>query len=476
MSGKTLSIISFSIVSIIGIIFLGWWHTLYPYKELMVHIPGMDGRAIFIKPTKEDVVIGKYFKHFEDITYNLPGSWPRFRGSYFDNRSREGAVIRSKWENINPEILWSVELGEGHAGPAVHRGRVYLLDYDESKRSDVLRCLSLKNGREIWRRWYSVKLKRNHGMSRTVPAVTDEYVVTIGPKCHIMCVDALSGDFKWGVDLEKEYSTEVPMWYTAQCPLIDNSIAVIAPGGTALMIGVDCKTGEVLWETPNPDKWKMSHSSIMPMVLEGKKMYVYCALGGIFGVAAEGSDRGKMLWKSSEWNNAVIVPSPVIFSDGRIFVTAGYGAGSMMLKVDKIRENFTVKIINSWSPKESLACEQQTPILYNGYLYGILPKDAGPNRMQFVCYNPDGGLVWASGKMNLFGLGPFILADDKFFILKDDGVLTVAEASSNAYKPFVSYKLLDGRDAWAPLAIAGRRLLLRDSKKLVCIDVGIRGE
>ena len=48
------------------------------------------------------------------------------------------------------------------------------------------------------------------------------------------------------------------MW--VQCPLIDRQTAVIAPGGRALMIGVDCATGEILWETPNPDGWKMSHS------------------------------------------------------------------------------------------------------------------------------------------------------------------------------------------------------------------------
>ena len=27
-------------------------------------------------------------------------------------------------------------------------------------------------------------------MSRTVPAVTDKYVVALGPKCHVMCLDA----------------------------------------------------------------------------------------------------------------------------------------------------------------------------------------------------------------------------------------------------------------------------------------------
>ena len=57
--------------------------------------------------------------------------------------------------------------------------KVYLLDYDEEKKADALRCFSLENGIELWRRWYSIKVKRNHGMSRTIPAVTEKYVVKI---------------------------------------------------------------------------------------------------------------------------------------------------------------------------------------------------------------------------------------------------------------------------------------------------------
>jgi outer membrane protein assembly factor BamB len=75
------------------------------------------------------------------------GSWPRFRGAAFDNASRETVPLAESWPAGGPPGLWSVELGEGHAGAAVSDGRVYLLDYDEGSESDVLRCLSLADGR-----------------------------------------------------------------------------------------------------------------------------------------------------------------------------------------------------------------------------------------------------------------------------------------------------------------------------------------
>ncbi|MFO7823111.1 MAG: hypothetical protein R6V72_04175, partial [Cyclobacterium sp.] len=74
------------------------------------------------------------------------------------------------WPEAGPKRIWEIELGEGYAGAAIHKGRLFILDYDESKGADVLRCLSAETGEEIWRRWYKIKIKRNHDISRTVPA------------------------------------------------------------------------------------------------------------------------------------------------------------------------------------------------------------------------------------------------------------------------------------------------------------------
>jgi len=202
-------------------------------------------------------------------------------------------------------------------------------------------------------------------------------------------------------------------------------------------------------------------------------MYVYCAVGGIVGISAEGGDRGQILWESSEWYQNVIAPSPVFLDDGRIFVTAGYGAGSMMFKLKFENNVYILETLKKLAPKDGLASEQQTPILYKGHLFCVLPKDAGPLRNQFVCSHPDDitQFVWTSGKTNRFGLGPFILIDDKFFILSDEGELTVIQTSTKEYKELAKAKILSGPDAWGPIAVANGKMLLRDSKKMVCIEM-----
>ena len=312
-------------------------------------------------------------------------------------------------------------------------------------------------------------------MSRTIPAVTEKYVVTMGPRCHVMCTDRITGNFIWGIDLEKKYKTKTPLWYTGQCPLIVDDVAILAVGGSALMIGVDCKTGNVLWETPNKNDWKMSHSSILPVTILNKKMFVYSSIGGICGISAEKTDMGKILWEISEWAPSVIAPAPVYLGNNKIFVTGGYGAGGAILGLSEKNGTFKVKLESKFAPNEGLASEQQTPIVNNGFIYGILPKDAGANRNQFICYKTSDlkTPVWQSGKTNRYGLGPYIQINDKFLILNDEGTLSMIVASEKLFRQVNQKKIFDGNDAWGPLAFANGYLLLRDSKNIFCLNLNL---
>jgi outer membrane protein assembly factor BamB len=211
----------------------------------------------------------------------------------------------------------------------------------------------------------------------------------------------------------------------------------------------------------------------MPMTFKGKKMYVYIAIGGICGISANGSDRGRILWESTEFAPAVVAPSPLVLDNGKIFFTAGYGAGSVLVQLKESKGEFKADVLQKYKPSEGLASEQQTPVFLDGYIYGILPKDAGGERNQFVCCKSGDvrKFVMKSGKTERFGLGPYILADGKFFILNDDGEMTIATVSPSQFKVLDRKRIIEGQDSWGPLAITGGYLLMRDSKQMVCIDI-----
>jgi outer membrane protein assembly factor BamB len=472
------------ITVILFTVLFSWWILAVPTYSTVERIPGMDNRPP-VKPMTDSVVIGQNFDSLAQFDVIAEGSWPRFRGNDFDNISKDETPIAESWDSTGPPVVWKATLGEGYSGPVVLNGRVYLLDYNEKRKADMLRCFSLKTGTELWRRWYNVELKRNHGYSRTVPAVTDKYIVTIGPRSHVMCLDPKTGKLLWKIDLEKEYGIRTsergrvtPDFYTGQCPLIDNGIAVLAPGVKALMIGVNCENGKVVWITPNPDSLRMSHGSIIPMIIFGKKMYVYNAVGGVCGVSAEGDDTGKLLWKTLEWSPATTAASPVYLGNNEIAVFGSYGAGGARIKINQTASGYEAVVTEQHKAPEGIASDQQTPVLMGDFIWSVMPENAGPLKKQLVCYNRSDLLkpVWSSGKENRYGrgLGPYIVSGKRMFLLDDDGKLYSFIIENGKASLRQSMKIIDGIEAWGPMAIAGRYLLMRDARNLVCLDIGTK--
>jgi len=271
------------------------------------------------------------------------------------------------------------------------------------------------------------------------------------------------------LNLVREYGTTIPQWYAAQCPLIDNGRAILAPAGTdVLMMAVECATGEIVWQTPNPDGWVMTHSSIVPMEFGGERFYIYCGgstdAGGVVGVSAKD---GRVLWKTDEWKVRTNVPMPVVIGDDRIFLSAGYGQydnGCMMLRLTE--SDGWIGVASEFKhPTDVFGSMQHTPIFYGGYIFGV-----GMDK-QLVCLDLEGKVVWASTSANTFGSGPYTIAGGLIYVLNDSGLLTLVEATSSGYVQLGQAKVLDGIESWAPIAIASGRLIARDLIRMVCLDV-----
>ena len=422
---------------------------------------------------KQTVIkIGETFQRFlPDPEHGaFHAAWPCFRGSKRNNLPDDNVALVKQWDENGPKVLWRQTLGEGYAGAIIANGRAYILDYTEEENADALRCFELFTGEEIWRRSYANPIRRNHGKSRTVPAYSDNVVVTFGPAAHVMAVDAISGDVLWSRDLVREYQCEVPQWYAGQCPLIDDGKVILGIGGEkVLMTALDLKTGQTAWELPNPDGLQMSHASVLPTMLAGCEQYVYAAIGGIVACDRD----GQRLWLCKKWKPAVWAPTPVNISENRLFLAAGYGAGSALLSVNDTNDKFEAVIENEWKPTKGPASEQQTPLLIDGTLFVIQPKDAGALRTELVAADvhrlPE--IKAASGKEARFGLGPYIYVDDAFWIVDDDGVLHVYKYEDNSFHCLARHKVLPGVDSWGPIACAGGIMILRDSTSMVCLDL-----
>lgn len=391
-----------------------------------------------------------------------PGAWPCFRGEQRDGLGHEDVRLARQWPAEGPRARWRLAAGEGYAGVAIQAGRVYLHDYDQEAKEEAIRCLSFDDGREIWRFAYPNVIKRNHGMSRTVPAVDEKRLVAFGPKCHVTCLNPATGALRWKLDLVRDFGATVPPWYAGQCPLLDDGRVILAPCGNDLLVAANAEDGKIVWRTPNRLAWKMTHASIVPMTLAGRKTYLYAGSGGIACVDA---DDGALLWTTDLWKISIAtIATPVPAGEGRIFLAGGYNVGAAMLQVEPSGEGYRVREAWRLAP-EVFGATQQTPILFGNHVYGIRPDG------ELACLDLDGKLCWSSGPQHRFGLGPLLIANGLLYALADDGQLAMCEAVPNAFRLLAQAKVLSGHDAWGPLALAGGRLIARDLTQLVCLDV-----
>ncbi len=239
------------------------------------------------------------------------------------------------------------------------------------------------------------------------------------------------------------------------------------------MAGIDCDSGKVVWQTPNTLHYKMSHSSVMPMTIGGKEMYIYAGVGGVCGISAEKNDAGTLLWHTEKWNPSVIAPSPLQLLANSIFLVAGYGTGGAVLQVNYSGGKWNADIVEQYKPSEGMSSEQQTPILYNSMVITVLPKDGGSMRERLVCYAPSNlhAPIWTSGADERFGLGPYMIINDRLFAFKDNGELYLYQIKTNGLELVKKQRIMDGVDAWGPMAYADGRLLVRDAHNVYCLKI-----
>jgi len=398
-------------------------------------------------------------------------TWPQFRGANRDGivSAASAAGLYRSFPAGGPKELWRIKgLADGYSGAAIHGGKVYFQDYDEDEARWMLRCHSLADGEEIWRWSYRRVIRPSHGITRAVPAVDEKYVFALDPKCKLHAFDAAKRTVLWSKNLVADYGADIPAWYNGQNPLIEEGRVVIGVGGEkVLMTALNKADGKPLWETPNAGGHKMSHSSVMPATLAGRKQYVWCTMKGLLGVDAAD---GKLLWEFPWKADVAVAPSALPIGDGQIFMSSGYKAGSVMIRVTRDGEAFVAKEVFRKTYQQYRA-ECHTPVLWKGHLFAVL-CDENNKKGLISCLALDGKIAWQHSGTT-FGLGGLLMANEMLYVMEGDtGTLRLMAANPAGYKELGSAGVLEAHEAWGPMAYANGKLILRGFNELVCIEIG----
>ena len=390
--------------------------------------------------------------------------WHQFGGPNRNSVASDKTKLARRWPRGGPKEVWRLSIGPGFGGPSIRDGRVYLLDRVADKR-DVLRCLDLRSGRELWTYPYDVSGKLEYDGSRSTPTVDKRHVYTIGPFGQFHCVSLSTHKPLWTKNLIAEFAGKRPDWGFSRAPLLYRDWVIVMPSsGKAGVVAYDRATGNNAWQSP--PLGKPTYSSPLPVTIDGKQQIV--VVSGTDRISGVGPRTGKVLWSYRGWECAYPIATPLSIGDGRFFITGGYGAGSAMFEIRRRSATFrTSERFKTKVPGSII----HNALLYQGHLY--IKHNNKQKHRGIMCLDLDGKVKWARGKGSSYDFGHMLLADGLIFNLDGKtGELRLIRPTPQKYSLLASAPVFPGKqEIWAPMAISGGMLVLRDQKTLKCLDV-----
>lgn len=395
----------------------------------------------------------------------LGADWPQYMGPHRNGTAPDEKLAES-WPAGGPETLWTAKVGPGFGGPSIHDGKVYLLDREGEAR-DVLRCSDFLTGKEEWAFAYDAPGKFEYDGSRSTPTVDDTHVFIIGPFGHIHCVDKATHKPVWAAHLIDDYGGKLPNWGSSQSPLLHDELVIIAPLSPDVgVVALEKATGKLRWKSEAFGGLRFASPYIT--TLDGVRQVIMSSKSETAGVDLA---TGKILWRYAGYNCAIPVSEPAHVSDGRFFKTGGYNAGSVMFHVQRLGDTYAVKEIFRLG---QLGAQVHLPLVYEDHIY--VQCNTNDKQDGLVCIGLDGTVKWKTERSPNFDRGGMVLAQGGRLLAMDGatGILRLIRLDSAEYGELASAKVLDGKQIWAPMALADGKLICRDQKQMKCLVVGAK--
>ena len=68
-------------------------------------------------------------------------------------------------------------------------------------------------------------------------------------------------------------------------------------------------------------------------------------------------------------------------------------------------------------------------------------------------------------------MGPYIVIDNHLVVFKDDGELYLYKVGNGSMSLVKRQRIMEGVDAWGPMAYADGRLIVRDAHNVKCLKI-----
>jgi outer membrane protein assembly factor BamB len=394
-----------------------------------------------------------------------PEDMPTYRGKDFTGLI-VGPPLSQDWSSL-PRTVWKQPCGGGYSQLAIVHP--YAVTIEQRGTNEAVVCYDADTGRELWVRDYPGEFTEAMGGPgpRATPTIADGAVYSLGAQGELLKLSLTSGEIAWQRNILKDYDAPNTEWAMTSSPLVVGNLLVVNPGGPNGdgLVALDRATGEPVWErpgvkehaSPEHESNRCGYSTPFVVDLLGARQIVM--FDGI-GVKGYLPATGEKLWEFRHRNGAgVNVAQPLVFEDGRIFISCSYDVGCRMLQVHHEGEAWSVESL--WD-NANLRCKFTSPILHAGYIYGL---DEGI----LVCLDPaTGKRKWKAGR---YGHGQMLLTNGQFVIHSEDGWATLVNPDPARFNEITRFRTFDEPKNWNPPALVDGKLYVRNHREMACFDV-----
>ncbi|MYD85292.1 MAG: PQQ-binding-like beta-propeller repeat protein [Acidobacteria bacterium] len=380
--------------------------------------------------------------------------WTDFRGPHRDGIYSETA-IRTDWPTTGLEPLWSQPVGGGYASFVVADGLAFTIE--QRRDQEVVAAYDVATGVEAWTYAWSAHFRETMGGPgpRATPTWHDGRLYALGATGRFVCLDAATGAVVWERNILTDADAPNLPWAMSGAPLIVDDLVIVQPGGTRgwSIAAYDRLTGEVVWHGLDDVQ---SYTSPMVATLDGVRQIVVVTAERAAGLLPED---GTLLWEYA-WTVRVVpnIAQPLVTSDTRIFLSAGYGKGAALVELTRTGDRFVAETV--WETNR-MKNKFSSSVLIDGYIYGL-------DRAILACIDAaTGELMWKGGR---YGFGQLLAAGDHLVVLTERGDLVLVRATPDGHDEIAGFRAIEGK-TWNVPAMAGGRILVRNARQMAAFDL-----
>jgi outer membrane protein assembly factor BamB len=390
------------------------------------------------------------------IVTAVAADWPRFLGPNGDGHSGDTGLLKS-WPAGGPAKLWERDVGSGYAGPAVVGGKVFLIHRIDAE--EILECLDAKTGKTFWKKGSPTGYVDDFNFDdgpRGVPAIAGNHVYTLGAEGRLTCRKLADGEKVWEQDLLTHYQPPKGYFGVGVAPLVEGDGVFVNVGAKgAGVVAFDRATGKELWKVSDDGP---SYSTPIAAEISGKRRLVFLTRQGLLVLDPTSGEVAHQMRYRARIDASVNAATPLV-TDGKIFLSACYGVGAMLLDSDGWKP--------VWKGDESMSSHYTTAVKVGDYLYGSHGRQEEGATMRCV--------EWKSGKLKWqkegFGCAWLIATDWMLIAVQESGEIALLEASPEGYREtgrFTAFAKPTERGKFlrAAPALADGVLYVRDAHKL----------